>query len=64
VLRKLRLERGLPIRKVAARVDVDQSTMGKFERGERLPKEELLPKLAKFFDMELDELTKIYNCQF
>lgn len=51
-LRTLREEKGYPLRKVAAALDVDQSSLSKFERGERLPKEDLIPKIAKFFGVE------------
>ncbi|GGX19316.1 MULTISPECIES: helix-turn-helix domain-containing protein [Aquimarina] len=57
-LRKLREEQHLPIRKVSAVVDVDQSTMGKYERGERLPKRALLDNFATFFDVPIEELEK------
>lgn len=57
-LRKLREADELPIRKVAAVVDVDQSTMGKYERGERLPKRELLNSLASFFRVPILEMEK------
>lgn len=52
-LRKLREENELPIHKIAAVVDVDQSTMGKYERGERLPKRDLLDNFATFFNVPL-----------
>ena len=57
-LRKLREENELPIRKVAAVVDVDQSTMGKYERGERLPKRDLLDSFASFFNVSISEMEK------
>ncbi len=57
-LRMLREENDLPIRKVAAVVDVDQSTMGKYERGERLPKRELLDNFATFFKVPVREMEK------
>jgi HTH-type transcriptional regulator, competence development regulator len=55
-IRQLREERKLPLRKLAAFIDVDQSTLSKFERGDRLPKEEVLPKLAEFFKIDLEDL--------
>lgn len=57
-LRKLREKSDLPIRKVAAMVDVDQSTMGKYERGERLPKRSLLDSFAMFFEVPVSEMEK------
>ena len=55
-LRKLRIERNLPIRKVAAEIDVDQSTWGKYERGERIPPKELLPNIATYYGIDEKEL--------
>ena len=55
-IRQLREGRKLPLRKLAAIIDTDQSTLSKFERGERPAKEEWLPKLAEFFGVELEEL--------
>lgn len=55
-IRQLREERKLPLRKLAAFIDLDQSTLSKFERGDRLPKEELLPRLAEFFKVDLEDL--------
>jgi transcriptional regulator with XRE-family HTH domain len=59
-LRTLRELKNLPIRKVAAAVDIDQSTLGKYERNERLPKRGLLSNFASFFDVSLSELEKRY----
>lgn len=35
VIKKLREDNGLPLRKVAAHLDIDPSTLGKIERNER-----------------------------
>ncbi len=59
-LRKLREEKDIPIRKVAAALDIDQSTLSKFERCERLPKEEFIPEIAKFFSADIEELRLSY----
>lgn len=54
-IRKLREEYGLPLRKVAAILDIDPSTLSKIERGERSANKEMIPALAKLFkeDMEM-----------
>lgn len=56
-LRNLRQERGEPLRVVAAAIEVDSSLLSKIEHGERLPTEQQLEKLAKYFDVLLEELT-------
>ena len=57
-LRKLRKEKDLPIRKVAAEIDVDQSTWGKYERGERIPPKEVLPNIAAYYGIDEKELRR------
>ncbi|TRX49647.1 helix-turn-helix transcriptional regulator [Fulvivirga sp. M361] len=59
-LRNLREDEDIPIRKVAAALDIDQSTLSKFERGERLPKEEIIPKIAKYFEVDFEEMRLSY----
>ena len=51
-IRKLRSEKGLPLRKVAAELDMDQSVLSKIERGERKASRELIRKMAKVFEVE------------
>ncbi|WP_299326197.1 helix-turn-helix transcriptional regulator [uncultured Maribacter sp.] len=51
-LRKLREEHSLPIRKVASKLDIDPSTLGKIERGERSANKEMIPILATLFKIE------------
>ena len=45
----LREREGLPLRKVAAILDIDPSTLSKIERGERLANKEMLSVLADIF---------------
>jgi len=51
IIRKLREERGLPLRKVAAHLDIDPSTLGKIERNERSANKEMVEKLAQLFSI-------------
>ena len=51
-IRKLRSEKGLPLRKVAAELDIDQSILSKIERGERKASRELIRKMANVFEVE------------
>lgn len=55
-IRKLREDLGLPLRKVAAALDIDPSTLSKIERGERSANKEMLPVLAKIFGESEDSL--------
>lgn len=48
-IRKLREDNGLPLRKVAALLDIDPSTLSKIERGERYANKEMIPFLAELF---------------
>ncbi len=55
-LRRLRQEKELPLRKVAAHLDIDPSLLAKFERNERQPSKELIETMAKFFKTDSKEL--------
>jgi transcriptional regulator with XRE-family HTH domain len=57
-IRGLREKSGLPIRKIAAQLDVDPSLLGKIERNERHPTKELIAKIAKIFKQEEKYLTR------
>lgn len=50
-LKSLREDKGSPLRKIAAELDMDQSTLSKIERGERLANSSQLPKIAKVFNV-------------
>lgn len=51
-LRKLREEKKLPLRTVAAFLDIDQAILSKVERGQRKPARELVVKLAAYFKVK------------
>ncbi len=55
-IRRLREEKGLPLRKVAAQLDIDTSTLSKVERGERVLGKEYLKPLSQIFDINLKEI--------
>lgn len=59
-IRKLREERKLPLRKVAAQLDIDQSILSKIERGERKVSKELILQIARIFSVEEKELVINY----
>jgi HTH-type transcriptional regulator, competence development regulator len=51
-LRHLREERSLPLRAVAAAVEMDQAHLSKVELGQRLPTAEQTTALARFFQQD------------
>lgn len=60
IIRKLREESGLPLRKVAAHLDIDPSTLGKIERNERTANKEMVEKLAELFSVNSKPLIVSY----
>ena len=60
LIRRLRKEHKLPLRKVASILDIDTSTLSKIERNERSLNKEMLVTLSGLFDADLTELTIIY----
>lgn len=55
-IRKLREDEGLPLRKVAAELDIDQSILSKIERGERKASKEQIIQIARIFNVDEKEL--------
>ncbi len=55
-IRKLREDNELPLRTVAAFLDIDQAILSKIERGQRKPARELVLKLAAFFKVKENDL--------
>lgn len=55
-IRKLREEKELPLRKVAALLDIDQSFLSKIERNERKATKEQVIQLAKIYKVNEKEL--------
>lgn len=55
-LRKRREQLGLPLRKVAAELDIDTSILSKIERSERVATKEMLPVLAKTLEVQEKEI--------
>lgn len=52
-LRNRREELGLPLRKIAAELDVDTSILSKIERNERSASKEMLDTLATSLELEI-----------
>ena len=55
-IRKLREDEGLPLRKVAAELDIDQSILSKIERGERKASKDQIIQIANIFCVNEKEL--------
>jgi transcriptional regulator with XRE-family HTH domain len=59
-IHKLRIENNLTLTKLAASLDIDQSTLSKIENGKRSVNEELLPKISNIFSIDIKFLEKEY----
>ncbi|WP_114748442.1 XRE family transcriptional regulator [Pleomorphovibrio marinus] len=55
-IRKLRKEKELPLRTVAAFLDIDQAILSKIERGKRNANREQVVKLAEYFRVKDNDL--------
>jgi len=55
-IRKAREAKDLPLRKVAAYLDIDTSTLSKVERGERPASTDYLKALADILQIDLKEI--------
>lgn len=54
------MEQKLPLRKVAAQLDIDVAILSKMERGERKLNKEVVLKLAEIYHHDPDELVIMY----
>lgn len=52
-IRKLRLEKGLPLRTVASYLEMDQAILSKIERGQRRASREHVVKLAGYLNVDI-----------
>jgi HTH-type transcriptional regulator, competence development regulator len=59
-IHKLRSDSGLTLTKLAAALDIDQSTLSKIENGKRNVPVEVLPKLSTVFQIDLKKLEHEY----
>ncbi|MEZ4969417.1 MAG: helix-turn-helix transcriptional regulator [Flavobacteriaceae bacterium] len=59
-LRHIREEKELPLRKVAALLDIDVAVLSKMERGERRITKEVVLKLADIYGYNADELLVLF----
>lgn len=59
-LRKLRKEREIPLRTVAAKIGLDVATLSKMERGEKPLTKEIIRKLANLYEQNPEALLVLY----
>lgn len=59
-LRHIREEKELPLRKVAALLDIDVAILSKMERGERRITKEVVLKLADIYEYNADDLLVLF----
>jgi HTH-type transcriptional regulator, competence development regulator len=59
-IHNLRIVKGLTLTKLAAALDIDQSTLSKIENNKRSLAIETLPKVASIFGLDLGTLQKEY----
>jgi len=59
-IRGLRENQGLPLRKIAAQLDIDPSLLGKIEHNTRPPNREIIKKLAVIYNQNEDFLLSEY----
>ena len=57
-IRQLRTSANLPIRKIAALLDIDATLLGKIERDERPASKDVIAGIAKIFNQEEQDLFK------
>ena len=55
-IRELRTSKGIPLRKLASAIDIDQSTLAKMERGQRAFSLDMAPAIAKALEIDFKEL--------
>jgi transcriptional regulator with XRE-family HTH domain len=57
-IRQLRINAGLPIRKIAAQLDIDATLLGKIERDERPANKNVIARIAEIFNQDEEDLLK------
>ena len=58
VFQNLRIKKELTQEQVATLLSVDRSTVAKWETGVSLPRNSLLPQIAKLFNCKIEDLLK------
>lgn len=60
-IKRIREQKGMLQKEVATAVNVHPSNYSKIEKGERLPSIDVADKLAKLFDMTIDQIIHLGN---
>lgn len=60
IIRSLREEQNLPLRKVAAFLDIDTSILSKIERDERPVNKQQIVRIAEYFCIDVKKLQEDY----
>jgi transcriptional regulator with XRE-family HTH domain len=56
-IRNLRSQQNVPLRVVAAAVEIDSTLLSRFELGERFPTDEQIKRFADYFQLPLEEFS-------
>lgn len=56
IIRTLRLQQNVPLRVVAAAVEIDSTLLSRFELGDRFPTDEQLKRFAEYFQLPFEDL--------
>ena len=59
-IKQLREDKQLPLRKIAAKLDIDTSTLSKIEKNERNASEQIIERLSEIFEIDKGELKVRY----
>jgi transcriptional regulator with XRE-family HTH domain len=59
-IRQLRINAGLPIRKIAAQLDIDPTLLGRIEKDERPANKVVIAGIAKIFNQNEQDLFNIF----
>lgn len=56
IIKKAREGKGWLIRQAAAKLDIDQSLISKYENGDRRPSRDIVEKMSSIYDIDKNEL--------
>jgi transcriptional regulator with XRE-family HTH domain len=59
-IKQVREEQGLPLRKLAAALDIDTASYCKIEKGERRARKKYIPIIAELLQTDYEELLKFW----
>ena len=55
-LREIRLQKNMTQEQIAKKLNLAVSTIGMYETGERIPRDEIKKKIAKYYDVSIEYL--------